>query len=76
MAIISRQLVSIELLLDVGLDVEFVVELLICIRLFTAVVVDSVVTGLPTITGETLVVATVDSLDIVGSKGVGVGIAT
>ena len=76
MAIISRQLVSIELLLDVGLDVEFVVELLICIRLFTAVVVDSVATGLPTITGETLVVATVDSLDIVGSKGVGVGIAT
>ena len=76
MAIISRQSVSNELLPDVGIDVEFVVELLICIRLFIAAVVDSVVTGLPTITGETLVVVTVASLEIVGSIEVGVGIAT
>ena len=62
-----------ELLLDVGIDVEFVVELLICIRLFTAiVVVSAVVTGFPTITGDILVVDSVDIVDCIAIVGVGI----
>ena len=66
------QLVINKLLLEVGIDVEFVVELLIWIRLLTDIVVVSVVvTGLPTITGDIFVV---DSVDMVGVIAVGVGI--